>query len=52
MANKEDDLREFLRKKGAEGGRKAAKNMTKAEKTARAKKAVAAREAKRKRKPK
>jgi hypothetical protein len=40
----EDDLSDIARRLGANGGRRAAENMTKAERVARAKKAVAARE--------
>jgi hypothetical protein len=41
---KEDEiLREYLRKLGARGGKEAAKNMTRAERIARAKNAAAAR---------
>jgi hypothetical protein len=46
----EQEFKEYLRELGAQGGRKAAKNMTPAQRVARAKKAVAAREAKRKQK--
>jgi len=36
------EIREFLKKQGAKGGKTAAKSMSKAERTARAKKAAAA----------
>lgn len=48
MTNREEEFKEYLRQLGAQGGRKAAQNMTEAQRIARAKKAVAAREAKRK----
>jgi hypothetical protein len=46
----EQEFKELLRELGAQGGRKAAKNMTEEQRIARAKKAVAAREEKRKQK--
>jgi hypothetical protein len=46
----EQEFKAYLRELGAQGGRKAASNMTQAQRVARAKKAVAAREAKRKQK--
>ncbi|HTU45766.1 MAG TPA: hypothetical protein VMF91_11925 [Bryobacteraceae bacterium] len=50
MTPTEQEFKAYLRELGAQGGRKAASNMTQAQRTARAKKAVAAREAKRKQK--
>lgn len=44
----QQEFKEYLRELGAQGGRTAAKNMTQEQRVARAKKAVAAREAKRK----
>ena len=48
MTPTEQEFKAYLRELGAQGGRKAASNMTPAQRVARAKKAVAAREAKRK----
>lgn len=50
MTPTEQEFKAYLRELGAQGGRKAASNMTQAQRVARAKKAVAAREAKRKQK--
>lgn len=50
MTPTEQEFKAYLRELGAQGGRKAAKNMTQEQRVARAKKAVAAREAKRKQK--
>lgn len=50
VAKIDDKLKELQREQGAQGGRAAAKNMTKAERVARAKKAAAASAANRKRK--
>lgn len=50
MTPTQQEFKEYLRELGAQGGRTAAKNMTQEQRVARAKKAVAAREAKRKEK--
>jgi hypothetical protein len=50
MKKKKDPVKEYLRQIGSKGGKKAAEGMSAEERKARAKKAVDAREEKRKRK--
>jgi hypothetical protein len=52
MIDLPEDVKAFFQKAGSKGGKTAAKKMTAEARTKRAKKAVAAREAKRTKKPK